>query len=94
MNPYILAMIEEIALSKGMKPWEFINLAAWESLGKPSHEKLMEFAANLDVDDMEPRWKKRLKITAAYEVELGRHIKSNDNDNSGNGPSPEVPDKT
>lgn len=69
MNPYILAMAEEHAFKQGLRPWEFINLAIWERLGKPSHDELMEFAANLDIDDDDPKWKKRLRIAARFEVE-------------------------
>lgn len=68
MNPYILAMAIEQAYKSGMKPWEFINKALWEKLGSPEHDALMSFAADLEVDDDDPKWKKRLKIAARHEV--------------------------
>lgn len=71
MNPYIYAFAIEKAHSLGMKPWEFINLAIWEKLGKPSSSDLTEFASNLQTDDEDPKWLKRLNITAKYEVESG-----------------------
>lgn len=74
MNPYILAMAEEEALKKGMRLWEYINLAIWEKLDKPGQEKLTEFAANLELDDEDPKWKKRLKVTARFEVEKEEYI--------------------
>jgi hypothetical protein len=72
MNPYLLAMAADKALESGMKLWEFINLAVWERLGRPDHDALMGFAARMDVDEEDPKWKKRLKLTARYEVELAR----------------------
>lgn len=69
MNPYLLAMAVERSLDAGVKLWEFINLALWEKLGSPSHDTLLEFAANMHVDDEDPKWKKRLTITARHEVE-------------------------
>lgn len=68
MNPYILAMAGEVSLKNGMKLWEFINLAIWEKMGKPSHEGLTELAANLEIFDEDPKWKKRLQIAARHEV--------------------------
>jgi hypothetical protein len=47
-------------------------LAMWERLGKPDHDALMGFAAGMDVDEEDPKWKKRLKLTARYEVEVAR----------------------
>ena len=70
MNPYIFALAMEESYKAGMKPWELINLALWEKLGKPDHDTLMEFAANLQIDDEDPKWKKRLKIAARHEVEV------------------------
>jgi len=70
MNPYIFALAMEESYKAGMKPWELINLALWEKLGKPDHDTLMEFAANLQIDDEDPKWKKRLKITARHEVDV------------------------
>ncbi len=74
MSPYLLAMAHEEAYKNGMKPWEFVNLAIWEKLGKPDHATLMEFAANQEIDEMDPRWKKRLKITAQHEVAAAADI--------------------
>ncbi len=70
MNPYLLAMAFEDAMSKGMKLWEFINIALWEKLGKPDEDALLEYAANIELDDEDPKWKKRLKITARHEIEM------------------------
>lgn len=70
MNPYLLALAEEQSFKRGMKLWEFINASLWESLGKPDHDTLMEFAATMDITDEDPKWKKRLKITARHEVEM------------------------
>lgn len=75
MNPYILAMAGEECLKNGMKLWEFINLAIWEKMGKPSLQDLTEFAANLEIFEEDPKWKKRLRIAARHEVavaEAGR----------------------
>lgn len=76
MNPYLLAVAIEKSLGSGMKLWEFINAALWEKLGKPDHDTLMEFAANLEVFEEDPKWKKRLKITARHEVEVAAYKKS------------------
>jgi hypothetical protein len=70
MNPYLLAMAIEEALKSGLKPWELINVALWEKLGCPNQDTLMEFAANLELEEEDPKWKKRLKITARHEVEV------------------------
>ncbi len=72
MNPYLLAMAAERAAQSGMKLWELINLALWEKLGKPDHDALMEFAAGMDVEEEDPKWKKRLRLTARHEVALSR----------------------
>jgi len=76
MNPYLLAMAIEKSLDSRMRLWEFINTALWEKLGKPDHDTLMDFAANIDVLDEDPKWKKRLKITARYEVEVAAYRKA------------------
>ncbi|MBI5248968.1 MAG: hypothetical protein HY912_05685 [Desulfomonile tiedjei] len=68
MNPYILVMAGEEAEKRGMKLWELINIAIWEKLGEPSFDDLTEFAANLEIFDEDPKWKKRLKIVASHEV--------------------------
>ena len=68
MNPYILAMAGEESLKNGMKLWEFINLAIWEKMGKPSQAELTEFAASFEIFDEDPKWKKRLQIAARHEV--------------------------
>jgi hypothetical protein len=85
MNPYVLAMAIEEAYKNGVKPWEFINAAIWERLGKPDHDTLMEFAANLEVEDLDPKWKKRLKITARFEVEKATFIDRMRESDGGNG---------
>jgi hypothetical protein len=71
MNPYVYAFAIDKAHSLGLKPWEFINLAIWEKIGKPSASELTEFASKLETDEEDPNWLKRLKITAKYEVESG-----------------------
>ncbi|MEW6352413.1 MAG: hypothetical protein AB1646_25455 [Thermodesulfobacteriota bacterium] len=68
MNPYLLAMAEERAHSEGVPLWEYVNAALWEKLGKPECPELYEFAAGLPVDDEDPKWKKRLSITARHEM--------------------------
>ena len=70
MNPYLLAMGFEEAMKAGVQFWEFINTALWEKLGEPDQDKLLEFAANMEVFDEDPKWKKRLKIAARYEMGL------------------------
>ncbi len=70
MNPYVFVMAVEEAYKQGLKPWEFINAAVWEKLGKPDQATLMEFAANLELEEEDPKWKKRLKITASHELEM------------------------
>ena len=72
MNPYVFAMAMEQCFQEGMKPWEFVNVAMWEKLGKPDQETLLEFAANLEICDEDPKWKKRLKINARHEVEVAK----------------------
>jgi len=68
MNPYLLAMAIEKSLEQGMRLWEFINLALWERLGKPDRDALTEFAASMEVHEEDPKWAKRLNITARHEV--------------------------
>lgn len=75
MNPYILAMVIEEAYKSGTQPWEFINAALWEKLGRPDHDALMQFAANLEIVDEDPKWKKRLHITARHEVAVDAYRK-------------------
>ena len=70
MNPYLMVMAEEKAALDGLKLWEFINVALWEKMGKPSKEDLLIFAAGFEVDDLDPKWKKRLRLAARYEVEI------------------------
>jgi hypothetical protein len=70
MNPYLLAMAFEESMKAGAQLWEFINTAVWEKLGEPDRDKLLEFAANMEVFDEDPKWKKRLKISARYELGL------------------------
>ncbi len=70
MNPYLLAFAEEKSLQTGVKLWEFINLALWEKLGKPTESELIDFASSVEVDDLDAKWKKRLKLTARHEVEV------------------------
>jgi hypothetical protein len=69
-NPYLFALVLHEASKEGLKPWEFINVAVWEKLGKPDHDTLMKFAAALEVVDEDPKWMKRLKITARHELEV------------------------
>jgi hypothetical protein len=71
MNPYVFAMAMDEAYKQGMKPWEYINLAMWEKLGQPDHDTLMQYAANIEVDEEDPKWRKRLKITARHEIAVG-----------------------
>jgi hypothetical protein len=72
MNPYIYALAMEKAHREGLKPWEYINLAVWEKLGKPSSKELTEFAATLTTSEDDPKWLKRLGVAARFEVESGR----------------------
>ncbi|MCX5872723.1 MAG: hypothetical protein NTY51_05745 [Deltaproteobacteria bacterium] len=75
MNPYLLVLAEEKAARAGLKLWEYINLALWEKLEEPSKDELLEFASALDVDDIDPKWKIRLKLAARHEVEVREAIK-------------------
>jgi hypothetical protein len=70
MNPYVFAMAEARAYERGLQPWELICEALWDKLGGPSHEELMAFAADLELCEDDPKWKKRLQITARHEVEI------------------------
>ncbi len=70
MNPYLLAMAHEVAITRGIRAWELINSALWEKLGRPDPDTLMRFAANMDVYEEDPQWKKRLRITARHELEV------------------------
>jgi hypothetical protein len=74
MNPYLMVMAEDKAAQHGLKLWEFINVALWEKIGKPSKEDLLNFAAGFELDDLDPKWKKRLKLAARYEVETQQAI--------------------
>jgi hypothetical protein len=69
-NPYVFAFALHEAAKQGLRPWEFINVALWEKLGSPDHDTLMEFAAGLEVAEEDPKWIKRLKITARHELEM------------------------
>lgn len=84
MNPYLLAKAREECFKHGVNTWEYLNVALWEKLGRPTHDELMEFAANMEVDEEDPKWVKRLKITAAHEMEMLR-IKHERRQQSGNG---------
>jgi len=75
MNPYLLAIAFEESMKAGVQLWEFINTALWEKLGEPDRDKLVEFAANMEVFDEDPKWKKRLKIAARYEMGLEEYRK-------------------
>lgn len=69
MNPYLLALAEDAAAGSGIKLWEFINLALWEKLGEPGQEAMLKHAARQDICEEDPKWKKRLKLTACHELE-------------------------
>lgn len=73
MNPYLLTLAEEAAERTGMKIWELINVALWEKLGKPDQKSMLNYAAELDLSDDDPKWKKRLKLTARHEIEVMEH---------------------
>jgi hypothetical protein len=75
MNPYILAMASEESLNRGMKLWELINVAVWQELGKPDLDALLAFAANMEIFDEDPKWKKRLKIAARHELAVAEFRK-------------------
>lgn len=68
MNPYLLAMAIDESEKKGIRVWELINTALWEKLGSPGKNDLMEYAADMEIYEEDPKWKKRLKITARHEV--------------------------
>ncbi len=70
MNPYLLSMAEEAAARNGIKLWEFINVALWEKMGKPGMEVMLDYAAQQEISEDDPKWKKRLKLTARHEVEV------------------------
>ncbi|MGC8660005.1 MAG: hypothetical protein ACP5U1_13120 [Desulfomonilaceae bacterium] len=75
MNPYLLVLAEEEAARQGLKLWEYINLALWEKLGEPSKDQLLDFASGFGVDDLDPKWKHRLKLAARHEVEVREAVK-------------------
>ncbi|MGO8878616.1 MAG: hypothetical protein ACLPVO_09520 [Desulfomonilaceae bacterium] len=75
MNPYLLVLAEEKAAKAGLKVWEYINVALWEKMGQPSREELTNFAAVFELDDMDPKWKERLKLAARHELEVMEQIK-------------------
>lgn len=68
MNPYLLAMAIGESEKVGIRVWELINTALWEKLGRPDKNDLTEFAADMEIYEEDPKWKKRLKITARHEV--------------------------
>ncbi len=76
MNPYLLVLAEEKAAKAGLKVWEYINVALWEKMGQPSREELANFAAVFEVDELDPKWKKRLKLAARHEIEIVEQIKN------------------
>lgn len=88
-NPYLFALALHQASKEGVKPWEYINLAIWEKLGKPDHDTLMKFAAELELVDEDPKWMKRLKITARHELEVAALKK--ERDSAANGVQPGYP---
>lgn len=90
MNPYVLAMAIEESLTRGMKLWELVNIALWEKLGCPDQSTLMKFAAEMEIFDEDPKWKKRLKITAAHELAVAEYRKQLERETS----SPEADDGT
>jgi hypothetical protein len=75
MNPYLLVLAEEMAAKAGLKVWEYINVALWEKMGQPSREELTNFAAVFEMDELDPKWKKRLKLAARHEIEIVEQIK-------------------
>ncbi|MCL5125018.1 MAG: hypothetical protein M1511_11070 [Deltaproteobacteria bacterium] len=75
MNPYLLVLAEDKAAREGLKLWEYINLALFEKIGRPSKDELLDFAATFELDDLDPKWKHRLKLTARYEVEVRQATK-------------------
>lgn len=75
MNPYLLAFAEEKSVQSDIKLWELINVALWEKLGKPGESELLEFAGSIEVDDLDPKWKKRLKLAARHEIEIKSLLK-------------------
>jgi len=82
MNPYLLAIASEKSLDRGMKLWELINLALWQELGKPDREALLAFAADMEVFDEDPKWKKRLKIAARHELAVAEVRKQSAHEDS------------
>lgn len=80
MNPYLLVLAEEKAAARGLKLWEYINLALWKEIGNPTKTELMDFAASFELDEMDPKWKHRLKLAARHEVETGQIIKDSEGD--------------
>ncbi len=85
MSPYLLTMAEEESEKCGLKLWEFINVALWEKMGKPDEQRLLSYAAELDLSEEDPKWKKRLRLTARHEIEVAdyKRLKSNENENVG-----------
>ncbi|MBI4965423.1 MAG: hypothetical protein HY913_19255 [Desulfomonile tiedjei] len=75
MNSYLLAMAIEESLNRGMKLWELINLALWKELGEPDFDALLGAAANMEIFDEDPKWKKRLKIAARHELAVAEFRK-------------------
>ncbi len=76
MNPYLFAMAHEEAAKQGLSVWEIVNIALWEKLGKPDRVALMEFAATLDLNDEDPKWKKRAPSIIPRSSSSGRSIMS------------------
>ena len=85
MNAYLLAMAFEESLKRGMKAWELINTALWKELGSPDFDTLLALAANMEIFEEDPKWKKRLKIAARHELAMAEFRKQH----SGDGTLPE-----
>jgi hypothetical protein len=85
MNAYLLAMAFEESLKRGMKAWELINTALWKELGSPDFDTLLALAANMEIFEEDPKWKKRLKIAARHELALAEFRKQH----AGDGTLPE-----
>lgn len=85
VNPYVYALAVEEAFKQGMKPWEYVMVALWEKLGKPDEQTLLEFAAHMEIDEEDPKWLKRLRLTARHELETRRAVQAAAEEEGDNG---------